>query len=272
LLAVGARPGPQVRFDVERLAEVSGSEHFNLVEVPFVHYLGFAPGEVQPQTVSLASAAATPGASGFAGPIRLLLAVGRDGLLRGVRYLDSGETPSYIVGIDAWLAGLTGADLTQGPLSLERLDGLSGATVTSRAALETINLAAQNATEIAFQHAVPATGEEGRGAQPDWGLYATAVLLLLFFPVYLSGSEPARLLFQVAALAVLGIWLNTLITEVDLVNLSQGRAAAPAENPQRWLLIACLSGWPLTGSCSAVRSGQATYPPGCVQMPSYSAA
>jgi hypothetical protein len=237
LLAVGARPGPQVRFDDERLAEVSGSEHFNLVEVPFVHYLGFAPGEVQPQTVSLASAAATPGASGFAGPIQLLLAVGRDGLLRGARYLDSGETPSYIAGIDAWLAGLTGADLTQGPLSLERLDGLSGATVTSRAALETINLAAQKATEIAFQRAVPAAGEEGRGAQPDWGLYATAVLLLLFFPVYLSGSEPARLLFQVAALAVLGIWLNTLITEVDLVNLSQGRAAAPAENPQRWLLI-----------------------------------
>jgi len=237
LLEIGTRPGPQVRFDDERLAQLSGSARFTLAEDPFVHYLGFAPGELQPQTVNLASAAATPGVSGFAGPIHLLLGVGRDGVLRGVRYLDSGETPSYIVGIDAWLARLTGADLAQGPLTLERFDGLTGATVTSRAALETINLAARRATETAFEHAVPAGTAAGQGGEPDWGLYATAVLLLLFFPVYLSGSEPARLLYQGAALAVLGVWLNTLITEVDLVNLSQGNAAPPAENPQRWLLL-----------------------------------
>lgn len=237
LLELGGRPEPQVRFDDERLAEVSGSTRFSLAEGPFVHYLGFTPGEAQPQTVSLASAAATPGASGFAGPIHLLLGVGRDGILRGVRYLDSGETPSYIAGIDTWLAGLTGADLTEGPLSLERLDGLSGATVTSRAALETINRAARRATETAFDRPMPAVASGPHGAEPDWGLYGTAVLLLLFFPVYLSGSEPARLLYQAAALAVLGLWLNTLVTEVDLVNLSQGNAASPAENPHRWLLI-----------------------------------
>ena len=63
------------------------------------------------------------------------------------------------------------------------------------------------------------------------------MLVLLFFPVYLSGHEGARLAYQVAALAVLGLWLNTLVTEVDLVNLSQGHAAPPAENPQRWLLL-----------------------------------
>ena len=242
LLELGTRPAPQVRFDDERLAEVSGSGRFTLAEDPFVHYLGFTPGEVQPQTVSLASAAATPGVSGFAGPIHLLLGVGRDGSLRGVRYLDSGETPSYIAGIDTWLAGLTGADLTKGPLSLERLDGLTGATVTSRAALETINRGARRATETVYDRAMPAVSAAGQGAEPDWGLYATAVLLLLFFPVYLSGSEPARLLYQGAALAVLGLWLNTLITEVDLVNLSQGNAAPPTENPQRWLLIGFAAG------------------------------
>ncbi len=237
LLELGTAPGPQVRFDDERLAEVSGSVRFSLVEEPFVHYLGFTPGEVQPQTVNLASAAAAPGVSGFAGPVHLLLGVGRDGVLRGVRYLDSGETPSYIAGIDSWLAGLAGVDLAQGPLSLDRLDGMTGATVTSRAALETINLAARRATETAFERAMPPATATGEAGEPDWGLYATAVLLLLFFPVYLSGSEPARLLYQVVALAILGFWLNTLVTEVDLVNLSQGKAASLAENPQRWLLI-----------------------------------
>ena len=205
------------------------------MESPFVHYLGFAPGVIEAQTVTLASAAPGDEVSGFAGPIRLLLGVGRDGVLRGVRYLESGETPSYIAGIDAWLAGLRGADLGEGPLSLDRLDGLSGATVTSRAALETINRAARRGTEVSFGVGVPQAQVQAGG--PDWGLYATALLLLLFFPVYFSGSEVARLFYQAGALAILGFWLNTLITEVDLANLSQGLAATPAENPQRWLLL-----------------------------------
>jgi polyferredoxin len=66
---------------------------------------------------------------------------------------------------------------------------------------------------------------------------ATALLLALFVPVYLSGHEGARLLLQGLSLALLGVWLNTLVTEVDLVNLSLGRVAAPADNPQRWLLL-----------------------------------
>jgi polyferredoxin len=41
----------------------------------------------------------------------------------------------------------------------------------------------------------------------------------------------------VAALLVLGLWLNTPLTEIDLVNLSLGHYAGPLENPQRWLLI-----------------------------------
>jgi spermidine synthase len=236
LAALQARPGPQVRFDQEALAQLSGSSRFTPVESPFVHYLGGAAGDGEPQTVTLASAAAGPGVSGFAGPIQLLLALGRDGTLRGVRLLDSRETPSYITGIETWLAGLAGADLSQAPLSLARVDGLSGATVTSRAVLATINNAARRATQVAFGRPLPPpAAAPGGGA--DWGLGATAVLVLLFFPVYFSGSGRARLLLQGAALGVLGFWLNTLVTELDLVNLSQGHAAAPAENPQRWLLL-----------------------------------
>jgi polyferredoxin len=36
---------------------------------------------------------------------------------------------------------------------------------------------------------------------------------------------------------VLGLWLNTPLTEIDLVNLSLGQFAGLGENPQRWLLI-----------------------------------
>jgi spermidine synthase len=236
LLDARSRPGPTLHFDPGVLAEVGGPGRYDLVETPLVHYLGREPGDARPRTVVLASAAAAPDVSGFAGPIQLLLAVDADGTLRGVRYLDSRETPSYITGIAEWLARLTGTDLAQGPLTLARVDGLSGATVTSRAVLATINRAAGRATTTAFGRAMPPPAAPG-GTGADLSLWATALLLALCIPVYLSGSERARLALLAAALVVLGLWLNTLVTEVDLVNLSEGHVAAPAENPGRWLLL-----------------------------------
>ncbi|WP_295444125.1 4Fe-4S binding protein [uncultured Thiodictyon sp.] len=229
-------PAPQVRFDPERLAQVSGSVGFTLAQLPFVHYLGRHGGESEPQTVTLASAATGPGATGFAGPIELLLAIGRDGALRGVQYLGSRETPSYIAGIETWLLGLRGTDLSRAPLSLERVDGLSGATLTSRAVLATINSAARRGTAAAFGQAVPPAAAGAQGG-PDWGLYATGLLLILCFPVYLFGGERARLLFQALTLLVLGVWLNAPVTELDLVQLSQGQVATLLGNPQRLLLL-----------------------------------
>jgi spermidine synthase len=236
LLREGAAPGPQVRFEPDRLAAVAGEMRFEPAERPFIHYLGTPAGEDRPSTAVVASIAAAPEVSGYGGPINLLLAVDRDGTLVGVRCLSSHETPAYTSGLADWVAGLSGTDLRAGPLRLERVDGLSGATVTSRAALETINRAAGRAGEAAFGSAIPPLQ-----APPSVALgpsfWATGVLLLAALAVHLSGSRRARLLLLVAAVAVLGLWLNTPITEIDLVNLSLGNAAAPTESPQRWLLL-----------------------------------
>ena len=240
LLGRGAGPGPRVHFEASRLAEVSGSARFQPEERPFPHYLGYREGETlagsPAETVTLSTLAAAPEVRGFAGPLNLLLAVDRAGVLRGVRYVDSEETPAYIAGIDTWLAGLAGSDLRRGPLNLDQVDGISGATVTSRAALESINRAAARAGEAVFGEAIPALAETPRGSL-DAGFWATLLLLAAFLPVHLSGSERARMALQVASLCVLGLWLNTLVTEVDLVNLSLGHVATPLENPQRWLLL-----------------------------------
>jgi len=241
LLERGTGPGPRVHFDQARLAEVSGSVRFEQKDAPFPYYLGYGEGtasEGSPaDTVSLSTLAAAPEVRGFAGPLNLLLAVDRAGVLRGVRYVESQETPSYIDGIDHWLAELAGADLKQGPLTLARVDAMSGATITSRAALESINQAAARASDAAFGKSIPVLGEK---VEPRLGagFWATLLLLIAFVPVHLSGSERARLALQVASLGVLGVWLNTLVTEVDLVNLSLGHAATLSENPQRWLLLA----------------------------------
>jgi len=237
LLEWGAGAEPRLHFDEPRLAEVSGSVRFEPVESPFPHYLGFAPGDAaDAETASLSSLAAAPEVRGFAGPLNLLLAVDRDGILRGVRHVESAETPAYVVGIDQWLRGLACRSLKEGPLTLERLDGISGATVTSRAALETINRSAARVAEAAFGESFPSLPERP-GTRLDTAFWVSLLLLAAVIPVHLSGNERARLGLQVAALGLLGIWLNTLVTEVDLVNLSLGQVATPAENPHRWLLL-----------------------------------
>ena len=115
LLDLGSRPGPELRFDEARLTEVSGSKRFTLVEQPLVHYLGFAPGELEASTLTLASAAAGPGVSGFAGPIELLLAVGRDGVLRGVRIWAPGRPRPISPGSTPGLRGSPGRTWPRAP-------------------------------------------------------------------------------------------------------------------------------------------------------------
>jgi spermidine synthase len=238
LVGVGPErvPPPITRVGEETLAAASGSGHFELRESPFLHYLGTGSGgsaRARPgadagapaplRTVSLASRAVVGDVRGHGGPINLLVSVDESGVLRGVRYLESNETPAYVDGIEAWLAGLAGHDLGRAALGLGQYDALSGATVTSRAALETVNRAAAKGAEAAFGRRLAAAAPAGTGGEWSAGHLAVLALLLAFLPVYRSGRDGPRLLYQAAALGVLGLWLNALPSEADLVAASLGR-------------------------------------------------
>lgn len=239
LLVQGIQPEPRTRFSAATLAQLSGSQHFELSESPVTHYLGSAADGSATDTVSLATITVAKHIRGYGGPLNLLVAVDDSGILRGVRYLESEETPSYIAAIDSWLAGLTGHDFRRSPLGLDRVDALSGATVSSRAALAAINRAVEVASQAAFG-ASPISASGVSDQRPAWlapEFLLTLLLLLAFFPVYRSGRDGPRLLYQAAVLGILGFGLNTLVTEMDLVNLSLGHFSSPLDNPQRWLLL-----------------------------------
>lgn len=242
LLARATAPGPVVKFSERMLSEVSGSQQFEFRETPAPHYLGSdsATAEVTAAagTVSLSSMTVAADARGYAGPLNLLVSVDAAGILRGVRYVDSDETPAYIAGIGTWLAGLAGRDVSQQPLTLDNHDALSGATVSSHAALGAINRTLQAGGQMAFDRSFG--GEVDKDAMAFWhdpASVLTLLLLLAFFPVYFSGRNGLRLGYQFAALILLGLYLNTLFTEIDILNLSQGHVTSWASNPQRWLLL-----------------------------------
>lgn len=235
LLVRGIAPGPRVRFDADALAAVSGAVAHEARTEPFPHYLGTDPHGRR--VVAVATGAVAGDVRGYGGPINLLMALDDAGTLRGARYVESKETPSYIGDIDRWLAGLAGQSLAAGPLTLDRVDGLSGATLSSRAALEALSRTARAVGQAAFGRSF---GAAPPPRPPPWrqpAVVATVLLLLAFFPVWRSGRDGPRLLYQLAALGVLGFWLNTPLTEIDLINLSLGQVGGLGDNPQRWLLI-----------------------------------
>jgi polyferredoxin len=91
---------------------------------------------------------------------------------------------------------------------------------------------------LAFEREfAPASQTETPVFWRDPGFLLSLLLFLAFFPVYFSGRDGLRLAYQLSALLLLGFGLNTLFTEIDLLNLSQGHVGSWAGNPQRWLLL-----------------------------------
>ncbi len=233
--------GPRVLFDDDTLASVSGSAQFELSRRPMVHYLGQGGLAAPARTVSLATMTVAADVEGYGGPLNLLVSVDDRGTLRGIRYLESDETPAYIGGIENWLRALVGRDLSHQALSTDSVDVISGATITSVAALQSINRAARAGaahglgTEVAPQVGAAEPGLAEVLLTPKVAL--VALFLAAFFPVFLIGKERARLAYQVGSVVILGWGLNTLVSEIDVLNLSAGRLPSLASNPSWTLLL-----------------------------------
>ncbi|MFH0900405.1 MAG: 4Fe-4S binding protein, partial [Pseudomonadota bacterium] len=219
-----------LQFEEQELAEVSGSASFERKYEPFPHAIGSGGATAPARTVSLSTMAVAADVNGFGGPINLLVSLDENGKLRGIRYIESNETPSYVEGIDDWLATLEGRELKSGPLNPDNVDVVSGASITGRACLESINRAAVAGSLVAFgaslvgnSSTADAQSASGTGTSTGTGTgivagtstgatktitgrtVAIGILLLLFFPVFLLGrrcrredsaARPPNLLFR----------------------------------------------------------------------------
>ncbi|HUT25261.1 MAG TPA: FMN-binding protein, partial [Sumerlaeia bacterium] len=133
-----AEAKPSFRISPNELAQWSETASWEERAQPFAHWRATDAEGTKAPRVAFATDQTAPDVRGYGGPITL--AVDMDGKeLRGVRLLDSRETPSYVLGLDAWLRGLDGKPLGRGWELGRDIDGITGATVTCRAVLETLN-------------------------------------------------------------------------------------------------------------------------------------
>jgi spermidine synthase len=133
---------PRLRFDAAELQPLVRADRFEAREVPYPHTVGFDQGRPdRPAVAVAASRAVAPDVEGWGGPLNLLVAVDDAGRIARVRLLESRETSAYVAGLDAWLERLQGRPATAPPrlgAGEGALDALTGATVTSQAAVDAV--------------------------------------------------------------------------------------------------------------------------------------
>ncbi|MBF0445536.1 MAG: 4Fe-4S binding protein, partial [Magnetococcales bacterium] len=121
---------------------------------------------------------------------------------------------------------------------LNNLDGLSGATITSRAAIETINQTATDGLKRFFNRSWPQQKIEKKGILKyvNAKLVLVTFLLFVFVHVHMKAGKWERMAYQLASLLGLGFIYNILITEVDIANFGLGHFSSWQGNPGWWML------------------------------------
>jgi len=148
------------------------------------------------------------GISGYGGPMTLAVFVDGEGVLENFKIVRSDETPAYLSFLGKWMEGLSGARLFD-PDPFSEVDAVSGATMTSGAVLNGLEVSGRIFAERVLGMEVAAGGEpvlESRFASRDFlvlaALFAAAVALR-FWP----GVWRRRVLLA-TSLLVAGFVLN----------------------------------------------------------------
>jgi spermidine synthase len=248
LFAVGAAfawrvfigpPGaaPAVRFSDETLEQVSGSRGFTFADQPFPHYVG-GTRSAGDRTFSLSTASVAWDVRGYGGPMNLLVSVSDRGVIKGVRIVESRETPAYLHGIDGWLGRFTGLSIFDA--GTERIDALTGATITRRAIIDILNRTGETIRGpllgLPKGEAAPPAASRWAAFFRDARWWLVVGLFAFFALAFHWRSRMIRLICLALSLAILGIYLNAPFTAMDGANLMRGQISA-ADAPWRATLI-----------------------------------
>jgi uncharacterized protein with FMN-binding domain len=178
-----------------------------------------------------------PDIRGYAGPIKVLVALDGEGRITGIRILEHKETPNYVHSMEApsYLEQFLGKSI-EDPFEPDRdIDGISRATVSVRALADTVR---ESSRQVASQ----AMGLEVRGggrrvaASLKWIAYA--VLLAAALAVYYVTRrrrmhDAVRDAMMVLGVLVVGVLLSTPFSIIHVFNLVLGRFSTD----MLWLVI-----------------------------------
>ncbi len=196
-----------------------GAERFE--KNGFESYKGFNTGEITPSGYIAAAKA-----NGFGGPLKIAVSVDSDGTVLKAVVVEHRETPSWFEKVmkSPLIRSLKGKSYKDSFEIGADVDGITGATYTTRAVLQSVGRAAR---EVALKELnLPEPEEKQPGVQ--WGYPEIVLVLLLLVGVFglkaTSGKNKKRVrwLLMLSGLVVTGFMVNHPLTLVDINKFLMG--------------------------------------------------
>lgn len=188
-------------------------------------YVGYAPDATGSEVV--VGYAMAGSATGYGGPLTLLVGTDPGGSIVGVQVVDNRETPNFFHQLEVhdYYGQFTGKDYT-GAFNLgSDIDGISGATLSSEAVAQSIRAAVRGIATNAIDGAqLPALQENVKFGLPEVTLIA--LFVVSFFLHRLKHQQRLKKFGRWAVLltgmVVLGFVLNKPFTLANVITLLSG--------------------------------------------------
>ncbi|MBN2724676.1 MAG: 4Fe-4S binding protein [Deltaproteobacteria bacterium] len=186
----------------------------NCLEKPFKHCLSMRENKkilqidsgVFPETMKL---------RGYAGPIRMLLSFNEKGVIVKIKIGENKETPSFIRRITPWVDNFIGKgpsdDLFSGK---SKIDTISGATMSTSTIRETVEISRKHVLNHLKLNYTGSSRPKHKTPHRR-GLIIVSMLFISGFIAF-TGLILPRILFLFLSLFILGVWLNWMISMVDM--------------------------------------------------------
>ncbi|MFQ5905989.1 MAG: FMN-binding protein [bacterium] len=175
-----------------------------------------------------------PEIKGYAGSISLLTGVSHDGTISGVVVLDHNETPSYVRTLPNWVNTFRGRSVRDSLRLGEDVDGMSGATVTSRAIVDGVRISSRAVARKVYGIGVP---EERGGKFAVREIVKAAIAGLLFMAAILGvirRKDQYRWVTLVLGLVLVGFVYNF---QLSILNVSAILSLKPSFALSFWILF-----------------------------------
>ena len=220
-----------ISLDYEKISPKSGSPpHYNVYQSNSNNSEGLS-------AVAFNTYDITPEIKGYAGPIKLLVALSTAGIIKDVRVLKHSETPAYVFTMDEFIAQFKGKNIS-GPFQLGKdIDGITRATMTSEAIARSIDKSSPKIGRQVLKLDIPDPPVD----QPITLSYIHIIIPLLLFIVAITGvlqhNTYLRWLALLAGFLYLGLIKSTMVSVVQLVNIGMLKFPDFMTNPLWYCLV-----------------------------------
>jgi len=168
-----------------------------------------------------------PSIRGYAGPIKLLLAINNKGVITGIRVLQHRETENYVHYMlsPEYLSRFLGKKIND-PFEVGKdVDAISRATISVNALVRTIRDSSREIADSVYGIKIKGAGRKGSN-ETGWIIYLS-LFLPAFVLYYLTRRSKrllrARDLSLLLGILILGIYLSTPFSILHIFNLLMGR-------------------------------------------------